>query len=552
MAFSDAFARGYEIGDAVKKRFVIGKFFKKFGELTKDSEEDAPVDSIGGIDVPQDADLDTDTKAAVEGAIPVTKAATQEGSNKDAEIPGTMAAQAVTAPSPPDERLLPPASGPAYPAALPEVEVTGKRADYSASAQRALPTEEGPAGNEPMDAGAIPMDASGRAKIKSPNRIPLKTPEGERRKSLTQANIKELDRLAMNAARASGDIGVYTALQKTTDSFLQGKVLKGLAAASASLTNGDIDGTEQALKNAYRFIPDGQEAKFHRSRNGTKLMVKDPWDNKDVELTPDRIQMFGMMIHNPDKWAELMRSDRKDAQQAAQEERRTKSQEQQVSNQASQFAQEFGIKKDDQKLKEMNARVSRLTEYEQALYYRSMAGKAAAAAKNGASMEEFLDESRLMSESVDKGLQARFTPPVDSLGDPIAGWKQPEDAFISDPTAADGTGRRPINSEEINRAAALAQNIAMANMGDIGTNTAGLAALQIVKAQLDPQHFNANIDPQTGVMQVPLGGGLTTPVRIPLELARQMASQANAKAAAEAATKPAPWNSAQFAAPTGP
>ena len=346
MSFTEGMQRGFETVSAARKRHATSKFFKKFEELTKDSEEDVPTDSIGGIDVPQDAGpgteaAPTDTKAAViEGAIPVTQAATQEASNKDAAIPGTVAAQAVTAPTaktaveaqpyagpsdqwqgkvdapppPPDKRLLPPASGPAP---IPQMEPV----TVSASALPADAADSADSGNDPQS--ALPIGDL-KVKIKSPERIPLGGATGKMQKSLTQGNIKELDRLAMNAARAAGDIEVYTALQKTTDSFLQGKVLSNLSSASQALSNGDLDGTEKALTKAYRFIPDGQEAKFHRSRDGTKLMVKDPWDNKDVELTPDRIQMFGMMIHNPDKWAEMVRSDRKDAQQAGQEDRRTK------------------------------------------------------------------------------------------------------------------------------------------------------------------------------------------------------------------------------------
>lgn len=48
MAFSDAFARGYAIGDAARKRKATSKFFERFQELIKEPEPQAGIETVPG------------------------------------------------------------------------------------------------------------------------------------------------------------------------------------------------------------------------------------------------------------------------------------------------------------------------------------------------------------------------------------------------------------------------------------------------------------------------------------------------------------------------
>jgi hypothetical protein len=460
MAFSDGFAKGYAIGDAAKKSRAASKYFKRFKELTDEGETEA-VTEIGGVPVPN-------------SALPPS-----EG---DAELP--VAPLAETAVPEKDAPVLSPD------AAIPEVAVT------------------------------------------APEAIPLKQAR-KTHKSLTQSNIKELDRLAMDAARAAGDIEVYTALQKTTDSFLQGKVMKNIGLAQAAAQNEDTDAVEKHLTAAYRFIPDGQEIKFKR-KDG-KLMINDPWDDKEIELNSEMIGNIGTMLRDPEKWADIVRQERKDRARAATDKQladakvdENKIDRERLSMQKDQFTQTLGLQKEDLKLKgratalaEANGRIGRYTEYQQGLYYSALAEQAKALAKTGGkSPGDLLTEVNALGKTIEDSMNALSSPAKDDLGRPDPTWKPSREIMVK---GQDGQPRQ-LAPDEMNMAKGFAQSIAVANMGGVGHNLAQSAALQLVKAQVDPSNFNAQIDAKTGVMLVPFRG-MNVPVQLPAALVQSLAEQ---------------------------
>lgn len=464
MAFSDAFARGYAIGDAARKRRATSKFFERFKELTADDEAE-PVTEIGGLNVPESA-LPSDTPAA-------------------------------------ETAELEPA------AALP----VGSAAPVAPAAEDSAP----PVGAE----------AEAAIRVKAPKKIPLPQ-AAEVHRSLTQTNIKELDRLALDAARASGDIEVYTALQKTTDSFLQSKTLRNLSLAQIAAQNGDTEAVEKYLTKAYRFVPDGREVKFKKTKDGT-LTVKDPWDDTDVELTPERIGNIATLLRDPERWADIVRQERKDRAKADIEERELAVKEAGIEidrARLGQFARELGIREGDlairgreAKLKELIAPMERMEAHQRGLYYGALREQAAAAARSGKT-PEFLDEARQMSVAVESSIDAFFTPPKNpNTGLADANWKPPRDAFVTGPS-----GPRVLDASEVNQVKGLAQTIAIHNMGSIGNNVAAVAGLQLMKAQIDPDNFNAQVDAATGVMFVPFQG-MNVPVRLPPALVQALVAQ---------------------------
>lgn len=482
MSFSEAFARGYAIGDAAKKRKATSKFFERFKELTDDGDKES-VTEIGGLDVPDSA---LPVKGG-ESALDVGSAALETGS------------------------------------------------------ESAMP--------EPDSALPLSAEAAEPVKISAPKKIPLPQAR-EAHKSMTQANIKELDRLAMDAARASGDIEVYTALQKSTDSFLQAKTLRNLSLAQTAAQNGNTDDVEQYLTKAYRYIPDGQEIKFKKTKDG-QLTVKDPWSDEDVELNSERIGNIATMLRDPEKWSDIVRQERKDRgqQKVAEGELEVKKGGLEIDrSRIAQYARELGIREGDlalkgreTKLKELIAPMERMEAHQRGLYYGALKAQAQAAAKAGKT-PEFLDEARQMSTAVESSIDAYFTPPKNAVtGEPDTNWKPPNDSMVTGPS-----GPRVLEASEVNQVKGLAQTIAIHNMGAIGNNVAAAAGLQLMKAQIDPDNFNAQIDAATGVMLVPFRG-MNVPVQLPPALVQALVAQQESAQAPPSSA--APWSSDQFRAP---
>lgn len=287
MAFSDAFARGYAIGDAAKKRKAVAKYFEKFEEMTKDDSEPA-AEEIGGISVP-------DSVITERGALDIQPLS-------EVEPPAVDAAGAIDARSPSAKRMAPAPTPPASALDL--------------GGDPAAVTAETPA-----------------ASVDAPRAIPIGKKATKFHKSLTQGDIKNLDKLALEAARASGDLEVFNALKKTGDSFLQGKVLSNLGMAQTALTNGDTEQADIYLRKAYRYVPDGQELKIQRDRKTGMLTIKNPADGKPIELTPERIGNFATMLRDPEEWAKLTRQEAKDVAAAKMEERRLVVAEKQLAEQ---------------------------------------------------------------------------------------------------------------------------------------------------------------------------------------------------------------------------
>lgn len=448
MAFSDAFARGYAIGDAAKKRKASEKFFERFKELTDEGDSE-PVTEIGGVPVPN-------------SAIP-----TSDGAS-----------------------------------ALP-VEAAG-----------------------PADA-ALTVDAPEAIQVSAPKKIPLKQAE-EVKKSLTRANIKELDSLAMEAARAAGDVEVYTALQNTTDRFLQGKVMKNMSLAQTAAQNGETDEVEKYLTRAYRFVPDGQEVKF--TRKDGKLMVKNPWGDNDIELGSEQIGYIATMMTDPQKWSEIVREERKSRAKQATDDRQVDIAQQNadtakagldIDRERVRVLQgELGLRGEELKLKKLMAPIERYTEFQKGGYYGALREQALADAKAGGKPTEFLDEAIKMSESVEKSMDSMVTPVKDALGQVDPNWQPNPEVMISDGKG----GRKPLDGKAFNDAKGLAQTIAMANRGLVGNQVAQSAGLLLMKAQLDPDNFSVQIDASSGVMHVPFRG-MNVPVKLPAELVQSLAEQ---------------------------
>jgi hypothetical protein len=304
-------------------------------------------------------------------------------------------------------------------AGLPE-ELPGFNPEGSGEkAPTALPVQDaGEDGLAPVvgaEAAAIPVD------VKGPKAIPIATKDmkdtaEKLANSLTKDNIKELDRLALDAAKASGDMEVYKALKDTTVSFLQGKTLSNLSQAQAAMEEGDVDGAEKALKKAYRFVPDGREANF-KKKDG-KLYAANPWAGQEgepdeVELTATRIGQFGVMLSDPKKYTELMmgeedkRAARKDkAADRALREREVKSLEDSRSEAARHNGIMEGLQQQDIDIKAKRAKAQNLVDVAQAA---KLMGEAST--KGGDGMKP--DDARQLSVAAGTHVAGFLMPTMD-------------------------------------------------------------------------------------------------------------------------------------------
>lgn len=499
MSFGDSFARGYAVGDSFKKRRAASKFFEKFKELSADDEGDGEMVAPDGTAIPMQAPAEAvappaSPSTAREGALPVAPAqAAQPAAPAQVATPAEPAAQAaIPVETPPTDTAAP-----------------------------AIPTSP----------AAEPLAAA-----------PAKGKKGEKKgpRSVTQDDVKELDRLAMDAARAAGDVEVYTALQRTTDTFLQNKVLRNMSLAQQASDNGDVDATEKYLQRAYRWIPDGQEIKFQRKEDG--LYVQDPWDAKNqIKLGSEQIGYIATKLLDPQKWSEIVRQERKDRQQQGLEERKVKAQERGVEIDADRVnvareqlgisREELGMKNREVKLKELMAPVERLETYQRALYYSALGeqAKAAAAGKGGKdALDVTLDDAREMGKEVDDQFQKYTAPPVDPItGKPSADWQAPEDVA-------------GLSAREVQTANGLAQAIGARNAGKVSPAMAVQAGLALARAGAGKGEVEIMAD--KGLMLFDYNG-VQTPVMLPSAVIEGLVQQEQARRQQSAGglpTMPAP------------
>ncbi len=382
----------------------------------------------------------------------------------------------------------------------------------AAGADGRLPVPDLPAvESSPIGGSALEApEAEGAIPVKAPKKIPLKS-ANEVRTSLTQANIKELDKLALEAARASGDVEVYGALQKTTDSFLQARVLKNMSLAQTAATNGDVDSAEKYLTKAYRYVPDGQEIKFKR-KDG-QLMIQDPWGDGEVALDGEKIGQLTTMIRDPERWAEIVRQERKDRHTMANEDKRTALLGEQVDVSRGHLGVAQGQAEEERRkngvaelmaTKEFNRNAANdkydnLMKVAHAAYYMAEAGK------NGDGSEAMKpDDMRQYGESVNKEIQNFLAPTIPA--DP------------TDPLSASRVGPAPKGYEifagkdgltELGlRAKEIGGGLGIANP-QLGPAAAARAGLEVTRALVTKQG-SIRVSPKNGTITVMINGAPTT------------------------------------------
>lgn len=497
MSFGASFASGYQVGRDMRKRRAASKFFEEFKKLTAEDDEEMVAPDGAAIPVAKGESPEGEAEPIATEAIPVEKkAAVQVDSGATSPTEEAIPAEGITGAAAPVEPM---AAAPAPKAAIPTPETTAPAPDAA----------------EPDLAAALPVEAPAEAKAAAKEAQAVAA-----KKSLTQADIKKLDRLALKAAEAAGDIEIYTALQQTTDSFLQGKVQKYLGMAQTAAQNDDIDAVEKYLTRAYRFVPDGQEVKFEK-KDG-KLWVNNPWaegkdDPKQIPLGAEQISWISVQMSDPQKWGDIMRTERAQRRELAMKERGIAVEEKRgdayvklTDAQITDMADRLGIAKEELKLRgraqaldELNAKVSRLNQYQQALYYGALAENTkAAGGKGGVTLDQLMDNARSMATDVDKQFSTYTTPPTDPMtGQPSRNWKPPGDV-------------EGLSPQQIQQANGLAQAIGAANIQatDVSPGLAVAAGLALARAGAEQGEID--VDAKNGTMTFDFNGRPTT-VKLP-------------------------------------
>jgi len=476
MSFSEAFARGYAIGDASRQRSAAAKYFKLMQKLTKSSEEEKDTTLVGGLPVPSES-----MTAPATAALPIQSMQSQAGvsTTQDAAIPAP----------------------PAVDTSAVDTAVHDPNAGAKKSLEEAIPIT-GPV-----------TDVA----VKAP-KVLISKPQS----SLKQSDIRDLDRAAMRAAQAAGNIEVYTALQKTTDSFLQGKVMSNLGDAMTAVQNGDIDGTEAALHKAYRFIPDGRQAKFIR-RNG-KLWIKDPYSEKGelVELNAQRIGAIGMMMQDPVGFSKYIREGMEKDKEAKIAERGVAVQEKNAQTNVEQLAEARRSNMATERSNmatELNATgkldLDKANSVADNLYKLSMATYygAGGAGQKGASdslppgMKP--DDARQYGESVGAEIENFLSPKLgtDPQNPELRGEPQPGyEVFGNYKAGKDGKPEYAGGISNVgHQAKAYGGQVGIWNPG-IGPATAARAGMEIARAMIPGSGVDVGVDPASGTLEVTIDG----------------------------------------------
>lgn len=119
-----------------------------------------------------------------------------------------------------------------------------------------------------------------------------------------------IDKAVSSAALAGKDPGqVRQALEANRNAYVQGHVLRYLSSANVAALNGDQKGVQAAMKNAYYYMPDGQELSFQKDKDGN-LQYQDPINPTKIDANNNtvpnmvpvdtaHIQMLGTAMLDP-------------------------------------------------------------------------------------------------------------------------------------------------------------------------------------------------------------------------------------------------------------
>lgn len=168
----------------------------------------------------------------------------------------------------------------------------------AAAAPQGAGPQAGPQAGAPSAQGASPAVAASASAVQAVQNAPASDPaktgqqvtspgaEGKPH-SITQEKWDDwdqrIDKAVGLAALAGHDPGqVRQALEANRNAYIQGHVLRYLSSANVALQNGDQKGVEAAMRNAYYYMPDGQDLTVQKDKDGN-LVYQDPIDPYKID-----------------------------------------------------------------------------------------------------------------------------------------------------------------------------------------------------------------------------------------------------------------------------
>jgi hypothetical protein len=381
----------------------------------------------------------------------------------------------------------------------------------------ALPIPES-GGSEDMAAaaaavqgGALPTDGSS-----------VQPKPKKKYRSVTADDYRELDTMAAQMATMAGDPKAYDAYRGMARSYAQGRIMDQMRRAQVALQVGDQEGLEDALQRAYQFVPDGQELKLKRGKDGA-LTFKHPTSGEDLPVNAQSLRLFSMAALDPDAMEETMYGRKKDKTKEDQEARGLDINQQNANTstknaetQAAQVAETARSNRANEGREAKNdVHSNRLKDAQalQALSYANYLDTGKKGKTEGAldpdKARKFAGDVRTLTEQYIMPTEKRET--TDELG----GTK------VIDAPAARLPGFENATVETINTVSSYAEQVGIANpqLGLSQAVGAGAVIYQALQGKAD-----IDIDPNSNLLSIPVGGKRQI-FRVPPELIQTLLMQ---------------------------
>lgn len=361
-------------------------------------------------------------------------------------------------------------------------------------------------------AAALPVDGG-----------PLPAKKKKTYRSTTADDYTELDTMAAKIATMTGDAKTYEALRGMTRSHVQTRIMDQMRKAQVALQVGDQDGLEDAIQRAYQYVPDAQELKMKRDKDG-QLMFRHPASGQELPVNAESLRLFAMAALDPDAMEETLYGRKKVDTEQKQKDRAldvdeansktsarnadaTMMNAQTAAKNAAETARsnkvEEARKEEDAKAQRLRDRAAAVQSLTYADYLNRDKGKAGA---NGGLKPS---DMRNYSKDINESVRSYVMPTEKQVTTDEYGAQK-----VIDAPAARLPGFENADEGTINAVSSFAEQIGIANptLGISHAVNAGATIYQALQGKGD-----INVDPAQGLLGVPVNGRMQV-FRVPPEM----------------------------------
>lgn len=331
--------------------------------------------------------------------------------------------------------------------------------------------------------GAMSTSPVGEGAIEPVSAIPAAAPAAAPRTSLKGSDLDAFEKVAMEAARASGDLSVYSALNSMMTNKLQTKLLGHLRTAQVAMINGDTATAEQALKRANYYVPNGQDIKINKDETG-QLTWNSPLTGKPEAITAETIGLIQAGASNPQQFSAMLQEIRKNSADAehkagmlANDTTRTKTDEARAAESTRASRADEAAKREELRIKRMEAESQRVRDQKYGDYL-DRGGRA-----KGEKPGQGADISAADREKISKNIRDIVRESLQPTKSDITMDEYTKEEKVIKRPLPPPKGFEGIGEAQINQIAADAENIALLNPGMSFSEAAEMAKGRYAKAQ---------------------------------------------------------------------